>query len=485
MPNIIINEQDLTSPGTAAETTDIAYVIGFPGLVNVYIDALPATGEAGIVYRTGSQGFYVYQKWDTSLATPAYAVISPVPYVFQYPASTGSWFAMNPFCPVNTPTLCSTKEEFEATFGSSPLIWATAQVYPTFDGSGEVSGNMYAIGDLEKSYIYAEELLNLGLPVLYEAVTVVSSGTTATPTVTQVYSRMSADDGCFESLSDKGDYTVKYITSGAYPTFEYSGNAIVTKMVNTAETRGDSVALIDHSNKPSRALYPVSDSTTVYYALTNSTTAVTSTYATMFTPWGVYNCPTSVGQEEMPASFGYLASLAKAIQTNSNWLAMAGVSRGIVPNLVALSTDAKLSNAIADAYQPRTGKSLNAITNIRPYGLTIWGNRTLKNNTTNLTATSFLNIRNLVSDVKKVTYSAALSLMYEHNSDVLWSRFKALIAPTLDQMTTGYGLSGYQIIKGTTTEKAKLVASIKLYPMYAIEDFEITVVMSDEEVTVE
>jgi hypothetical protein len=51
-------------------------------------------------------------------------------------------------------------------------------------------------------------------------------------------------------------------------------------------------------------------------------------------------------------------------------------------------------------------------------------------------------------------------------------------------MKTGAGLSGYKIIKGTTSEKAKLVAVIKLYPIYAVEDFDITVQMLDDEISV-
>jgi len=492
MPNIIIREQDLTLAGPNANSTDIVYVIGFPGLVSV-VTTLPDTdGEEHVVYQTGS-GTFVYKEWNGT----AFVDMNPQPYVFRYPNTEGSpYFAMNPWAPANIPTLCTSIAEFEATFGEVPLIFATAQAYPSgkFSASATVTDNMYAVGDLDKSYIYAKELLNLGLPVLYEAVvatTAGSPGTTTTPAVTQIYTNMSAENDVFTNLADKGEYSVKYITSGAYPTYEYGlttdnkANVIVTKMINAAQTRGDAVALIDHTNKPDRKLYPFTDTSTLYYAVKTGDYAITSTYASMFTPWATYNCPTSVGQQTLPGSFGYLASLAQAIQTNANWLAMAGVSRGIVPNLVSLNTTTKLTNAIADAYQPRTGMSINPITIIKPYGHVIWGNRTLKNNVQNLTATSYLNVRNLVSDIKKLVYSAALSLMYEHNSDVLWSRFKAMIVPTLNQMTTGYGIAGYQVIRKPTTEKGKLVADIKLYPVYAVEDFDISVIMTDEEVTVE
>jgi hypothetical protein len=58
------------------------------------------------------------------------------------------------------------------------------------------------------------------------------------------------------------------------------------------------------------------------------------------------------------------------------------------------------------------------------------------------------------------------------------------VTPTLDQMQSGAGISGYKILKGTTTEKAKLVATVKLYPLYALEEFDITVELVDQEVSV-
>lgn len=208
----------------------------------------------------------------------------------------------------------------------------------------------------------------------------------------------------------------------------------------------------------------------------------------MFTPWAVYTTVKEgvkvPASQVMPASFGYLLSLGKSIKTNANWLATAGVARGLVPYIQSLNTVDRLSNTIANLYQPRDNIAINPITDIKPYGLTIWGNRTLRKNVGDLAATSMLNIRNLVSDVKKVAYTTAKSLMFEQNSDVLWVNFKAGITPTLDRMLSGQGVSGYKIIRGETTTKAKVVAEIKIYPLYAVEDFEITVVISDEEVSV-
>ena len=326
----------------------------------------------------------------------------------------------------------------------------------------------------------------------------------ALPTVRYLYSKLSECYSNEDKLADKGEYSVKYITSGAYPTYELKED-VVTSMIECAYKRGDAFAIIDHSNNPERSLKTTSTSGSVYahlnaYLNNDGDTGLPNsddytTFATMFTPWATYTCTTApVGYQTilMPASYGYLTALATSLVTNANWLAIAGINRGLPPTIVSLNTIDRLTNTIADYYQPRDSRALNAITNVKPYGLTIWGNRTLvKNGDGNLTAKSFLNIRSLVCDIKKVAYTAAKSLLFEQNTEILWNKFKALLTPTLDKMTHGYGLSSYKIIKATTRyngdplAKGEIAAVIKIYPVYAVEDFEITVVMSDEGVEVD
>lgn len=65
--------------------------------------------------------------------------------------------------PVNKPTLCRTLDEFKETFGSVPYKFLNNQTYSSS------SSKTYAYaGDYEKSYIYAAELINRGLPILFE-----------------------------------------------------------------------------------------------------------------------------------------------------------------------------------------------------------------------------------------------------------------------------------------------------------------------------
>ena len=96
----------------------------------------------------------------------------------------------------------------------------------------------------------------------------------------------------------------------------------------------------------------------------------------------------------------------------------------------------------------------------------------------------------MVSDIKKLAYSTAKKLMFEQDSDTLWLRFKSGISPLLDQLVSGYGISGYKIIRGTTKyngqalTRGEMAAVIKIFPIAPIEYFEITVVLADEDVQV-
>ena len=300
-----------------------------------------------------------------------------------------------------------------------------------------------------------------------------------------------------DGLTDMGHVSIKYLTSGGYPTYEYNDNQLVNAMIELASKRGDCVAFIDHTNNSGRTTNPNNGASVYAKVLKDASFSDSGEFATMFTPWMNHTRVTTdsdVANDAtvtMSATFSYLLALAESIKTNANWLAIAGSTRGQVPNLQSVPCDTVITNGVADKMQPRDDYSINAITNIEPYGHVIWGNRTLKNNAIegNLTATSFLNIRNLVSDVKKLCYATCKKYTFEPNNDILWVNIKSSLQPTLQRMTSGYGISGYKIVRDLehekASEKATLCFKVILYPVYAVEDFYITVVLTDDEVSVE
>lgn len=310
----------------------------------------------------------------------------------------------------------------------------------------------------------------------------------------------------YDLIADKSIYSVKYITSGGYPAVTSKTNAnFATSMLDSAEFRGDAVALIDYKRDEETVVYSTDTKVTSVYGIMQNLFMdhPKASFGTAMYPWGIYSCPSTLSFSDsvtidLPASYGYLRCVSKAIKTSPNWLAMAGVTRGIVPGLVSLLVPGGvISNTIAEELQPKFGVkgthdlSINCITNVRPYGLTLWGNRTLLGvNKDGTVALNFLNTRNMISDIKKLLYTTAKSLMFEQNSDTLWLKFKSGISPLLNQMKAGNGISDYKLIKGTTKyngdplTKGELSAVIKIFPVYAVEYFELTVEISDNDVTV-
>ena len=310
------------------------------------------------------------------------------------------------------------------------------------------------------------------------------------------------------TISDKSIYSVKYITSGGYPSVVSNDKVASQKfsatMLAAAAHRGDAVALIDYQMLPEERVFSTDTDSTTFYSKMHAAfnDVANAEYGAAMYPWSIYNCAGSLNFADsamisMPASFGYLMCVAKAIKSSPNWLAMAGVTRGLVPGINKLLVPGNvISNAVAEEMQPKFGVenhklSINTITNIRPYGLTLWGNRTLKPVSKDGTvALNFLNTRNMLSDIKKLLYTTAKSCMFEQNSSDLWIKFKDGIEPLLRRMKAGNGISDYQIVRGTTKyngdplTKGEIAAVIKVYPMYAVEYFELAVEINDEEVSV-
>lgn len=105
-------------------------------------------------------------------------------------------------------------------------------------------------------------------------------------------------------------------------------------------------------------------------------------------------------------------------------------------------------------------------------------------NAEGLRASSFLNIRNLVCDIKKTLYKASRKFTFEQNDDILWANFCSEISPLLDRALSGSGIRGYKITQEETSIKGRLKAHIKIIPIEAAEDFDLTVEMTDSLETV-
>lgn len=196
--------------------------------------------------------------------------------------------------------------------------------------------------------------------------------------------------------------------------------------------------------------------------------------------------------KKFPGAFHYLACFMSSLKAGFNeWYAAAGYTRGVSSFIVDYTT-VKLGEIAINALEPRnTGDgqdpkfACNVIANFRG-SYYLWGNRTAfllkgKNHQKyhDLTASSFLNIRQLCCTIKKQLYVACRRFTFDPNSDTLWVNFVNAIKPTLEAMKADQGVRDYKIQKVFTDKKATLKAKIRIIPIEAVEDFDLEVSLED------
>ena len=81
-------------------------------------------------------------------------------------------------------------------------------------------------------------------------------------------------------------------------------------------------------------------------------------------------------------------------------------------------------------------------------------------------------------------YASANRVTFEPNDDITWINFKGLNNVLLDRMQSGRGLVWYSWKKEITTEKATINATLFIQPIEAVEYFNLTVVLTDQGVSV-
>lgn len=174
----------------------------------------------------------------------------------------------------------------------------------------------------------------------------------------------------------------------------------------------------------------------------------------------------------------YLIKYGEAEQEGNKWLSIANYRRALL-DTSSIATISKYQ--LDENILTKEGRSFNGIINLRPYGRVIWGDRTLLNNEGSLKASSFLSTRMMICDLAKRVYTSAINCTYETNDDITWTFFKGRITDLLDQMVAGRVLSYYEVLKQPTEERQKIKCQIHLVPFAPVEDFDITILLTDAE----
>ena len=337
----------------------------------------------------------------------------------------------------------------------------------------------------------AYELLKAGYTVFYR---VLDSGKTALEQL--------SDADFWAPLKDKATYRIRYLTTGGC--YDYSVYKLMADVVNfnnkttlaDADTllpgssgRGDCIALFDIDESKLSPSYATPKELATAFGDQAKLIEANKNCA-IFAPRVVYvedeDEVYGANDIKLPCSLHFLLCAAKAQENYAEWYAPAGYTRGIANKTIKYTTY-NFGDLVINTLAPRepnsyigdNGKAINLILNERG-SYYLWGNRTAASlDKSGLKFSHFLNIRQLCTTLKQVIWEASRRFTFDPNSDVLWINFVNAVRPTLERMKGDQGIAGYRISKVATTEKAVLKAIIRIVPIEAVEDFDISIYLED------
>lgn len=377
-------------------------------------------------------------------------------------------------------------EEFET---PDKLATTTTGVYFKIKNS-KVGATNTSVDHIGNQIAY--ELLGLGYTVYFKVLS------TNSPALDQL-----SDSKFWEPLKQKSVYRIRYLTSGGcYDSKVVEEMQKIAYVNNKAKIedadvygkevgRGDVIVLAD-IDESATDIVNATTKEALLKAFGNEAAKFSGNggkFTAVFAPRVAYDFGYSEddvysNDQLFPASFHYLACAAYAQERYAEWYAVAGYTRGICRKPIKYLTKT-FGDVDVNTLCPRvvndyaTGAAINLIITERG-NYYLWGNRTAEPLTNKgLIFSHFLNIRQLCCTLKQVLYEATRKFTFEPNSDLLWINFVNAIKPTLEAMKADQGISGYKISRVATDKKALLVAKVRIVPIEAVEDFDISIYLED------
>lgn len=265
-------------------------------------------------------------------------------------------------------------------------------------------------------------------------------------------------------------------------------NANITKhVIDTAENRADSLAIIDlengyvppHENKLGESERRGNVDQTVSSLKDRN---LNSSYACAYYPWVKILDDASGLPLWVPPSVVALGTMGSSQENSELWFAPAGFNRGGL-------TDGSSGLSVLDVREKLTSKqrdklyenNVNPIASFPNEGIVIFGQKTLQ---VTPSALDRINVRRLMIYLKKEISRISTSILFDQNIKVTWDRFKGEVTPFLAGVQSRFGLTDYKVLLDETTTTPDLVdrnilyAKIFVKPARAIEfiaiDFIIT-----------
>jgi phage tail sheath protein FI len=208
-------------------------------------------------------------------------------------------------------------------------------------------------------------------------------------------------------------------------------------------------------------------STNIYTPLKNLFSTINSNYAVTYANWVKQYDAFSDSFVWLPPS-GHVAAIFARTDTNAQpWIAPAGLTRGIINNIIDLgfNPNQKQRDFLYTL-------SLNPIVSFPGDGFAVFGQKTLQNKPS---AFDRINVRRLFLTLERATQQALKYFVFEPNTEFTRTRLKSTIVPVLELAKNTEGLYDYLIVcdeRNNTPDvidRNELAVDIYIKPVKAAE----------------
>ena len=261
-------------------------------------------------------------------------------------------------------------------------------------------------------------------------------------------------DAAISLMANQDDYRFNVIS---VPGLTMDVNASqVTTLVNTIQSRGDAIAVID---------------TVPYNATVNTTVTeanlINSSYAATYWPW-IQTIDPGTGQlVYVPASTLIPAVYAFNDNVSEPWFAPAGINRGGLDTVVR--AERKLTQSQRNTLY--TG-NINPIATFPGTGVVVYGQKTLQKKAS---ALDRVNVRRLLIALKSYISQVANNLVFEQNTIATRNQFLSQVNPYLESVQQRQGLYAFRVIMDDSNntpdviDRNQMIGQIYLQPTKTAE----------------
>jgi len=263
---------------------------------------------------------------------------------------------------------------------------------------------------------------------------------------------------------------------------------LTNHMINTAEARGDCMAIIDlpyaYTPKTESTKTAENRGANIEQALNSMRNrGLNSSYGCAYYPWVQISDPSTAQRIWVPPSVLALGAMSYGQKSQELWFAPAGFTRGGLSEgrggLPVIAVSERLTSGERDDLYDA---NINPVAQFPAEGIVIFGQKTLQ---VTPSALDRINVRRLMIYVKREISRMAATLLFDQNVKSTWARFTGQVNPFLASVKARLGLMDFKVILDETTTTPDLIdrnimyAKIFLKPAKAVEFIAIDFVITD------